>query len=105
MRIPPGAYVIGKEHRTRHLNILAKGKITVWSVHGRLDLCADGGPVIYESLAGVKKVGYAYSECVWLTLHPTDEIDQDRLEFQLIKSEEQVPLFPETETLYLGGNV
>jgi len=105
MRIPKDAYVIGKEHKTRHLNILAKGKITIWSVQGRLDLCADKGPVIYESPAGVKKVGYAHEDCVWLTLHPTDEVDQDRLEFQFIRSEEQLPLFPETDQLYLGGKV
>lgn len=104
MRIPKGAYVVGKEHKTRHLNILTTGKMTVWSVHGRLDISAEKGPVIYESSAGVKKVGYAHEDSVWLTLHPTDEVDQDRLEFQLIKSEEQSLLFPETEIRYLGGN-
>jgi hypothetical protein len=104
MRIPKGAYLVGKEHKTRHLNILATGKMTVWTVHGRIDICADKGPVIYESPAGAKKVGYAHEDSVWLTVHPTDEVDQDRLEFQLIKSEEQLPLFPELETLYLGGN-
>lgn len=104
MRIPKGAYVIGKEHKTRHLNILTTGHMIVWSVHGRLDLSAANGPVIYESPAGVKKVGYALEDSVWLTLHPTDEVDQDRLEFQLIKPEGQSLLFPESETHYLGGN-
>jgi hypothetical protein len=103
MRIPKGFYVVGKEHKTRHLNILTTGKMTVWTVHGRLDLCAEKGPVIYESVAGVKKVGYAHEDSVWLTVHPTDEVDQDRLEFQFIKAEEQELLFPEVETLYLGG--
>lgn len=104
MRIPKGAYIVGKEHKTRHLNILTTGHMIVWSVHGRLDLCANKGPVIYESPAGVKKVGFALEDSVWLTVHPTDETDQDRLEFEFIKSEEQSLLFPENETLYLGGN-
>ena len=95
---------MGKEHKTRHLNILTVGRITVWSVHGKLELCADRGPVIYESAAGAKKVVYAHEDCVWLTVHPTDEVDQDRLEFQFIKAEEQLPLFPESSNLYLGGN-
>lgn len=104
MRIPKDTYLVGKMHKTRHLNILTTGKMTVWTVHGRLDLCADKGPIIYETPAGVKKVGYAHENSVWLTIHPTDEVDQDRLEYQFIKSEEQIPLFPELETLYLGGN-
>lgn len=103
-RILKGVYLVGKTHKTRHLNILTTGKMTVWTVHGRVDLCADKGPVIYETPAGVKKVGYAHEDSVWLTVHPTDEVNQDRLEYQFIKSEEQLPLFPELETLYLGGN-
>lgn len=102
--MPKGAYVVGKEHKTRHLNILTHGRITIWTVHGRLDLCADKGPVIFESLAGVKKALYIHEDAIFLTAHPTDEVDQDRLEFQFIKSAEQLPLFPIEETLYLGGN-
>lgn len=103
-RIPKGIYLVGKTHKTRHLNILTTGKMTVWTVHGRVDLCAHKGPVVYETPAGVKKVGYAHEDSVWLTVHPTDEVDQDRLEYQFIKAEEQLPLFPDLETLYLGGN-
>lgn len=103
-RMAADTVAIGKIHRTRHLNILAKGRITVWTVHGKHVLCADNGPIIWESLPGTKKVVYAHEDSVFLTTHPTDEVDQDRLEHQFIQAEEQLSLFPETDNLLLGGN-
>lgn len=93
--MPAGHYVIGKEHRTRHLNILSKGRCTVWTVHGRYDLNADSGPVIFESMAGVKKIVLAYTDIVWITVHQTDETDLDRLENEMITPDSQMELFPE----------
>lgn len=99
--MPANHFVIGKEHKTRHLNILVKGTCTVWTVHGRHRLCADNGPVTFESMAGVKKVVYAHSDIIWMTFHPTDETDQNRLEQDLIKPAEQMSLFPELDKLFL----
>lgn len=101
--MPAGYFVIGKEHKTRHLNILSKGKCTVWTVHGRVELDATNGPKIFESMAGVKKVVLAHTDIVWLTAHATSETDQDRLEGEIIQPVEQGELFPETDKLYLGG--
>lgn len=102
--MPAGHFVIGKEHRTRHLNILAKGKCTVWTVHGRMDLDATNGPRTFESMAGVKKVVLAHTDIVWMTIHATDETDQDRLEGEIIRPAEQLDLFPELAQFYLGGS-
>lgn len=102
-QMPAGHFVIGKEHKTRHLNILTKGVCTVWTVHGRQDLDASNGPVTFESMAYVKKVVLAYTDIVWMTVHATNETDQDRLEFEIIAPEEQLSLFPELEQDYLGG--
>lgn len=99
--MPSNHFVIGKEHSTRHLNILTRGRCTVWTVHGRHELCADRGPVTFESMAGVKKVVYAHTDIVWMTIHSTDETDQDRLEGELIKPAEQMDLFPELDKLFL----
>lgn len=103
--MPAGYFVIGKEHKTRHLNILTKGRCTVWTVHGRHDLDASSGPVTFESMAGMKKVVLAYEDIVWMTIHQTEETDQDRLEGNLIKPEEQLELFPELENDYFGGKL
>lgn len=99
--MPANHFVIGKEHATRHLNMLVRGSCTVWTVHGRHDLSADNGPVTFESMAGVKKVVYAHSDIIWMTFHPTDETDQDRLEGELINPVEQMDLFPELDKLFL----
>lgn len=97
-KMPAGHYVVGKEHRTRHLNILASGKCTVWTVHGRYDLDASKGPVTFESMAGVKKIVLAYTDIVWMTVHSTDERDLDKLENEMICPEEQMSLFPELDS-------
>lgn len=103
-QMPAGHFVVGKEHKTRHLNILAKGRCTVWTVHGRHDLDATNGPKTFESMAGVKKVVLAHTDIVWMTVHHTDETNQDRLEGELIRPVEQVDLFPELEQDYFGGS-
>lgn len=102
-QMPAGHFVIGKEHRHRHLNILVKGKCTFWTVHEQVTISADKGPVTFESMAGVKKIVYAHTDIVWMTIHPTDETNQDRLEYEYIRPEEQGLLFPELEQDYLGS--
>lgn len=101
-QMPAGHFVIGKEHKTRHLNILTTGRCTVWTVHGRIELDASYGPKIFESMAGVKKVVLAHSDIVWLTIHATEETNQDRLENEMINPPEQGNLFPELDNFHLG---
>src|SRR5574337_1466272 len=102
-RMPARHFVIGKEHKTRHLNLLVTGSCTVWTVHGRYELDATHGPRILESMAGVKKVVLAHTDIVWLTVHATNETDPDRLENEVIMPEEQLDLFPELDSIKLAG--
>lgn len=95
--MPAGSVVIGKEHATRHLNIVVSGKCTVWTVDGKHVFDAKDGPITFESMAGVKKVLYMHTNVVWMTVHPTDETDPDRLENIFIRPEEQLSLFPELD--------
>lgn len=95
--MPAGSIVIGKEHATRHLNIVVSGRCTVWTVDGKHVYDAKNGPITFESMAGVKKVLYMHTDVIWMTVHPTDEIDPDRLEHIFIKPEEQGSLFPELD--------
>lgn len=81
LRIPKGAVLTGKIHRTDHLNILAKGEISVLTEHGVQRLTA---PAVISSSAGIKRAGYAHEDCVWITVHPTHETDLAKLEEQLI---------------------
>lgn len=81
LRIPKGAVLTGKIHRTAHLNILAKGEISVLTEHGVQRLVA---PVVISSSPGIKRAGYAHEDTVWITVHPTHETDLEKLEAELI---------------------
>lgn len=97
----PGMYYVGKIHAHRHFNILLEGSITIWTVMGRQDLI---GPCIFESMAGIKKVVYAYTPARFMTVHsnPSNERCEESLEAMYIVPEEQLTLFPELDNLLLG---
>lgn len=98
MLIKAGSAVVGKKHKTRHLNILVSGKLSIWTVQGKVTLI---GPCIFESLPGVQKTVYAHTDVMYLTIHPTDEKDLDALEGECIVPTEQESLFPELDALPL----
>jgi hypothetical protein len=69
MTIPAGVGLTGAVHKTEHINVLAKGRITVWTEEGMKTLKA---PFQFVSKPGTKRVGYAHEECVWITIHHTE---------------------------------
>ena len=84
LRIPAGTLLTGKVHRTEHLNILSAGEITVWTEDGMKRVSA---PFTIVSRPGTKRVGFAHTDCVWTTIHGTEETDLERLEAELIEPE------------------
>ena len=96
-----GYYYVGKLHAHRHFNILLSGRITIWTVQGRMDLV---GPCTFESMGGVKKVVYAHTDARYMTVHsnPSNERNEESLEAMHIVPEEQLALFPELDNLLLG---
>lgn len=74
MTIPAGVVVVGLEHRMRHMNIVSKGRLIVWTEEGMKEIVA---PCTFESMPGTKRAGYALEETVWTTVHanPDDETD------------------------------
>lgn len=82
LHIPAGTILTGKIHLTRHLNIISAGTIEIF--------CPDKGqftvsaPFTFVSDPGTKRVGYAWTDTVWTTIHPTDETDPDEIERQII---------------------
>lgn len=79
--IPKGTLLVGKIHRTEHINIVSIGDITVVSEAGLVRLKA---PHTLISKPGTKRVGYAHEDTVWITIHPTDETDVEKIESILI---------------------
>jgi len=98
MLIKAGSVVVGKKHKTRHLNILVSGTLSIWTVQGKMKIT---GPCIFESLPGVQKTVYAHTDVCYLTIHPTEERDLAILEGMCVTPEEQLDLFPELDRLPL----
>lgn len=81
--MPTGAIILGAEHTTTHFNIVSKGACILVDLDtGELiDIVA---PCTFESKAGVRKVLYIVEECVWSTVHVTNETDVGKLESTLV---------------------
>jgi hypothetical protein len=74
MTIPAGVVLTGAEHKTRHLNIVSRGRIVVWTETGMREIVA---PYEFWSEPGTKRAGYALEETVWTTVHPNPDDCQD----------------------------
>ncbi len=97
--IPAGTLLTGKIHKTRHLNIISKGRITVWSeLDGKREIEA---PFSFVAEPGTRRVGYAHEETVWTTIHATSETNLERLEAELIEPHDSSLLSSGVECLGL----
>ncbi len=79
--IPAGTLLTGKIHKTRHLNIVSKGKIAVVTEWGQKIIEA---PFTFVAEPGTKRVGVALEDTVWTTIHASEETDLVKLEDELI---------------------
>lgn len=101
--IPKGVVLTGKIHKTEHMNILSQGDITVWTEGGMKRLKAS---TVIKSMPGIKRVGYAHEDSVWITVHPnvTEERDTDKIEQMLIaKTFDEVLQFIDPKKIQEGG--
>lgn len=87
--IPEGSTVVGEKHKTTHINILSKGKISVLTERGIETLEA---PYTFVAPPGTKRVGFAHTEVVWTTFHATEETNIAKLEQQLIEKTYTPPI-------------
>jgi len=98
--IPAGVILTGEIHKFTNLNILSKGKIQVLMGDTVQEIEA---PYTVVSPAGTKRIAYTLTECVWTTIHGTDEIDLNIIEQTFIaKSEEEWLEFCGHNQLALG---
>jgi hypothetical protein len=72
-----GSLVIGKIHRHQHLNIISKGKVTVFTEFGKKDL---EGPCTFVSEVGLKRAVYAHEDTIWTTIHLTAYTGEENLD-------------------------
>jgi quercetin dioxygenase-like cupin family protein len=82
---PAGTLIVGKIHKKTHFFLCAKGEIIAWTESGMRTLRA--GDII-ESQPGTKRVTYAISDAIGITVHKTDKTDLDEIEAELIEPDE-----------------
>jgi hypothetical protein len=80
--IPAGHFVIGRLHREDHYNVITKGKVSVLTEEGGLEVFT--APVSMISPAGCKRVLFTHEDTEWTTTHVTDLTDVDEIEKQVI---------------------
>lgn len=87
--MPADTVVIGKIHKTRHFNILQKGKVLLISEHDKKIL---EGPITFVSEPGIQKLLYIYEDTFWSTVHLTNNTDLESLEAELIEADDSYPI-------------
>ncbi len=76
-----GTLIVGKVHKTRHLNIISQGVCTVVTPLRR---CTIKAPYTFESAEGEQKVVLIHKDTVWTTIHLTEETDLKKIEEEVI---------------------
>lgn len=100
LHIPAGVILTGEIHKFTNLNILSKGKIQVLIGETVQEIEA---PFTVVSPAGTKRIARTITDCVWTTIHGTDEVDLNIIEKTFIaKSEDEWLEFCGHSQLALG---
>lgn len=96
MFIPKDTLIIGKRHRFSTCNMLINGTISIYM--GPDEPIANIiAPAIFESEQFGQKMGFAHTDCLFVTVHPTKETDVDKMEDILSIPEEEYIQLRETE--------
>jgi quercetin dioxygenase-like cupin family protein len=82
---PAGTLIVGKVHKKDHFFMCVSGEIIAWTENGMKNLVA--GDII-ESKQGTKRVTYALTDAIGITVHKTDKTDLDEIEQELIEPNE-----------------
>lgn len=87
MRAPAGSVITGRRHRTRHMNIVARGRLTVINEldGSRHTLVA---PYFFFSDPGTRRAAIVHEDLVWMTVHETNETDVAKLDAMLVEPHE-----------------
>lgn len=81
MAIKKDSLIVGKLHKTEHINIISQGDISVKTQYG---VARYQAPCSFVSQIGTKRVVFAHKDTVWTTIHPTNETDLKMIEEHVI---------------------
>lgn len=83
--MPAGAFIIGHEHITEHVNVVLSGKALV-RMNGEVSTLE--APMVFISKPGVRKVLLILEEMRFITIHPTEETNLSIIESLVIRKSE-----------------
>tara|TARA_R110000822_G_scaffold286165_1_gene407515 strand:- start:78 stop:500 length:423 start_codon:yes stop_codon:yes gene_type:complete len=83
MFIPAGTILTGKIHNFESIAILAKGTIRI--TNGTDSYVISEGHIMVDQ-PGVKRLGYAETDVVFITVHRTDNIEIEAIENELVSA-------------------
>jgi len=89
--MPKGTFAIGKKHRFSTVNIIIKGKLSIYNGENSPILHIEA-PYTFVSDAGVQKMAFFHEDTIWLNAHPTEETDLEKIEEEFIIKEEKESL-------------
>ena len=102
LHIPAGVTLVGEIHKFENLNILSQGTMIVTTEEGMREVSA---PFTVVSPPGTKRAAHTLTDCIWTTIHGTNETDVDEIEHHFIaKSEQEWLEFCNANQLELGFN-
>jgi len=81
MFIPAGTILTGKIHNFESIAILAKGRIRI--TNGTDSYVISEGHIMVDQ-PGVKRLGYAETDVIFITVHRTDNTEIDDIEKELV---------------------
>lgn len=88
LHIPAGTLIIGKRHRNETLNILLKGKMTIYEDDDGSQQKVVEAPYIFTGAPLSKKAGLAHEDSIWVNVHSTTSTDLSEIEREVIISED-----------------
>lgn len=84
LHIPKNCVLTGAIHKEEHINILAKGEITVVTEDGPKRITA---PYVMVSRPGTKRAGFAHEDSLWVTVHACEAKDVETAEKLLVTND------------------
>lgn len=82
LHIPAGVALTGKIHKYRNFNILSKGEMLILLEDGTQKRVA--APFSIVSPEGTRRAAVALTDCIWTTIHGTEETDVKKIEDHFI---------------------
>lgn len=103
MEAPAGVTIVGKVHRSEHFFLLLKGEMTLAWDGAKTRVSA---PFVSVSKPGIKRAGYAHTDCVCVNVHNVGSVtDVEEAEALLVEHDPQARFDAYNRVKAIGGGV